>query len=513
MVEKQTNDKLLVFDTTLRDGEQSAGASLTSQDKFRIASQLQKLNVDIIEAGFAASSPGDFAAVRKIALEIEGPTIATLARAVKSDIQSAIDCVKDGLKPRIHTFLSTSDIHLLHQMKKDRESIMSMAIDAVKQARDSVADVEFSPMDASRSDPEYLYMMLEKAIEAGATTVNIPDTVGYTNPKEFGELISGVFKNVSNIDKAIVSVHCHNDLGMAVANSLSALENGARQIEGCVNGLGERAGNAALEEVIMAVKTRPDHYGITTDINTAEIGPSSRLISNVFGFPIQFNKAITGQNAFRHSSGIHQDAFLKERTTFEIMHPDEVGWKGDAIVLTKVSGRAGLKSRLEHLGYKVADKELLEIFNSFKSLADQKREITDKDLESLMSEFHRELDTTENFKVLDLDVICGNKRDPIANISLEMPNGKIGKSSKSGTGPVDAVCNSIDEITKMDVNLTEFSVSSVTEGIDALGEVTIRIEKDGTIYSGQGSDTDIILASAKAYVNAINRYLIIESVN
>ena len=261
------------------------------------------------------------------------------------------------------------------------------------------------------------------------------------------------------------------------------------------------------------MKTRPDHYGITTDINTAEIGPSSRLISNIFGFPIQFNKAITGQNAFRHSSGIHQDAFLKERTTFEIMHPDEVGWKGDAIVLTKVSGRAGLKARLEHLGYKVTDEELLEIFNSFKSLADQKREITDKDLESLMSEFHRELDTTENFKVLDLDVVCGNKRDPIANISLEMPNGKIGKSSKSGTGPVDAVCNSIDEITKMDVNLTEFSVSSVTEGIDALGEVTIRIEKDGTIYSGQGSDTDIILASAKAYVNAINRYLIIESVN
>lgn len=288
MVEKKYTEKLIVFDTTLRDGEQSAGASLTSQDKFRIASQLQKLNVDIIEAGFAASSPGDFSAVRQIAQEVEGPTICTLARAVKGDIQSAIDCVKDGLKPRIHTFLSTSDIHLMHQMKKDRESIMSMAIDAVKQARDSVEDVEFSPMDASRSDPEYLYVMLEKAIDAGATTVNIPDTVGYSNPEEFGKLISGVFKNVSNIEKAIVSVHCHNDLGMAVANSLAALENGARQIEGCVNGLGERAGNAALEEVIMAVKTRPDHYKVSTDINTSEIGPSSRLISNIFGFPIQF---------------------------------------------------------------------------------------------------------------------------------------------------------------------------------------------------------------------------------
>ncbi len=513
MIQKNQTDKLIVFDTTLRDGEQSAGASLTAQDKFRIASQLQKLNVDIIEAGFAASSPGDFAAVRKIALEIEGPTIATLARAVPSDIDSAIDCLKGAPKPRIHTFLSVSDIHLLHQMKKDRESIMSMAIDAVKRARDSVQDVEFSPMDASRSDPDYLYMMLEKAIDAGATTVNIPDTVGYTNPKEFGDLISGVFKNVTNINRAIVSVHCHNDLGMAVANSLSAIENGARQIEGCINGLGERAGNAALEEVIMAVKTRQDHYGIETDINTPEIGPSSRLISNIFGFPIQFNKAITGQNAFRHSSGIHQDAFLKERTTFEIMHPEEVGWKGDAIVLSKLSGRAGLKSRLEHLGFKLSDDELLDVFNNFKNLADQKREITDKDLESLMSEFHRELDTTENFKVIDLDVICGNKRDPIANITLELPSGKTVKSSKTGTGPVDAVCNTIDDLTEMDVNLTEYSVSSVTEGIDALGEVTIRIEKDGTIYTGQGSDTDIILASAKAYVNAINRYLIIKSVN
>ena len=356
-------------------------------------------------------------------------------------------------------------------------------------------------------------MMLENAIEAGATTVNIPDTVGYSNPQEFGKLINGLFKNVSNINKAIVSVHCHNDLGMAVANSLSALENGARQIEGCVNGLGERAGNAALEEVIMAVKTRPDHYGVKTAINTEEIGPSSRLISNVFGFPIQFNKAVTGQNAFRHSSGIHQDAFLKERTTFEIMHPEEVGWKGDAIVLTKVSGRAGLKSRLEYLGYTVEDKELLEIFNNFKNLADQKKEITDKDLESLMSEFHRELDTTERFKVIDLDVVCGNKRDPIASITLELPDGKKETASKSGTGPVDAVCNSIDFITKQNVNLTEFSVSSVTEGIDALGEVTIRIEKNGVIYSGQGSDTDIILASAKAYVNAINRYLIIQSSN
>ena len=502
-----TKEKVTIFDTTLRDGEQSAGIGLTTHEKLQIAKQLEMLGVDVIEAGFAASSPGDFSAVRKIALEIEGPTICTLARAVKGDIQAAIDCVKDGLKPRIHTFLSTSDIHLLHQMKKDRESIMSMAIDAVKQARDSVEDVEFSPMDASRSDPEYLYIMLEKAINAGATTVNIPDTVGYSNPREFGRLIAGVFENVSNINKAIVSVHCHNDLGMAVANSLSALENGARQIEGCVNGLGERAGNAALEEVIMAVKTRPDHYKVSTDIDTSEIGPSSRLISNVFGFPIQFNKAVTGQNAFRHSSGIHQDAFLKERTTFEIMHPEEVGWKGDAIVLTKVSGRAGLKSRLEYLGYKISDDELLEVFNSFKSLADQKKEITDKDLESLMGEFHRELDTTENFKVVDLDVVCGNKSDPVAKITLELPNGEIGSSSKSGTGPVDAVCKAIDRIVEVPNELTEFSVNSVTEGIDAVGEVSVRIEQDGRTYIGRGADTDIIVASAKAYMNALNRLL------
>ena len=340
---KLNKDKVIIFDTTLRDGEQTAGAGLTVDEKMRIAKQLEKLNVDVIEAGFAGSSPGDFEAVKRIANEVDGPVVATLARALPSDIDIAAKALKGVQNARIHTFLSSSDVHLMHQMRKDRESIMVMAVDAVKRAKDYLEDVEFSPMDATRTDPGYLYAILEEVIEAGATTVNIPDTVGYSNPKEFGALIKSIQENVSNIYKATISVHCHNDLGMATANSLSAVTSGARQIEGCINGLGERAGNAALEEVIMALSTRSNFYNLYTGINTKEIGSSSRLISSIFGFPIQYNKAIVGQNAFRHSSGIHQDAFLKERTTFEIMEPEKVGWRGEALVLGKLSGRAGLR--------------------------------------------------------------------------------------------------------------------------------------------------------------------------
>jgi len=507
--QRHTEDKVKIFDTTLRDGEQSAGAGLTVEEKLRIAHQLNKLGVDVIEAGFAGSSPGDFEAVRRIANEVKGPVITSLARAVDSDIDAAGKALEGVANARIHTFLSSSDVHLMHQMRKDRESIMDMAVHAVERAKSYVDDVEFSPMDASRTEPEYLYTMLEAVIRAGATTVNIPDTVGYSTPEEFGALIRGIKENVPNIDEVVISVHCHNDLGMASANSLAAIENGARQVEGCVNGLGERAGNAALEEVIMAVETRPDHYGVTTGIRTEEIGNSSRLVSSIFGFPVQANKAVVGQNAFRHSSGIHQDAFLKERTTFEIMEPDTVGWRGQALVLGKLSGRAGLRSRLHELGYDLSDEELASVFVLFKDLADTKREVTDMDLEALMSEQYRMVDTDRTYKVNAVHVVCGNDTVPQAKVTLGCPDGQSRTVESKGTGPVDAVCKAIDQVVDLNIDLTEFAVSAVTEGIDSLGEVTIRVAKDGSVYSGRGSDSDIVVASAKAYVNAINRLITI----
>ncbi|MFP6679919.1 MAG: 2-isopropylmalate synthase [Dehalococcoidia bacterium] len=501
-----TNDKVIIFDTTLRDGEQSAGAGLTPDEKMRIARQLQKLGVDVIEAGFAASSPGDFEAVEQIAKEIKGPIIASLARAVPGDIDAAWEAIKEAEHPRIHTFLSTSEIHMAHQMRKDSEDILGMAVDAVTRAKSYCDDVEFSPMDATRTDPEWLYKLVEAVIDAGATTVNIPDTVGYSNPEEFGALIKGVFDNVPNIDKATVSVHCHNDLGLAAANSLAAVENGARQVEGCINGLGERAGNASLEEVIMALETRNDHYGAKSDINTEEIGPSSRLVADLFGFAIQPNKAIVGQNAFRHGSGIHQDAYIKERTTFEIMEPESVGWRGEAIVMGKLSGRAGLRSRLGDLGFELSDDELTDLFPKYKVLADQKREITDFDLQALMSEQHRFSDTDRQYRFEGVKVEAGDMVTPVATVTVGTPEGKSKTATSDGTGPVDAVCKAIDEIVDQACNLTEFAVASVTDGIDAIGEVTIRVEdENGHIYAGRGGDTDIIVASAKAYINAINR--------
>lgn len=507
--QSHTEDKVIIFDTTLRDGEQSAGAGLTVEEKLRIAHQLNKLGVDVIEAGFAGSSPGDFEAVRRIANEVKGPVITSLARAVDSDIDAAGKALEGVANARIHTFLSSSDVHLMHQMRKDRESIMDMAVHAVERAKSYVDDVEFSPMDASRTEPEYLYTMLEAVIRAGATTVNIPDTVGYSTPEEFGALIRGIKENVPNIGEVVISVHCHNDLGMASANSLAAIENGARQVEGCVNGLGERAGNAALEEVIMAVETRPDHYGVTTGIKTEEIGNSSRMVSSIFGFPVQANKAVVGQNAFRHSSGIHQDAFLKERTTFEIMEPGTVGWRGQAVVLGKLSGRAGLRSRLHELGYDLSDEELATVFRLFKDLADTKREVTDMDLEALMSEQYRMVDTDRTYKVVAVHVVCGNDTVPQAKVTLGCPDGQSRTVESRGTGPVDAVCKAIDQVVDLNIDLTEFAVSAVTEGIDSLGEVTIRVAKDGSVYSGRGSDSDIVVASAKAYVNAINRLITI----
>ena len=505
------DQNLIIFDTTLRDGEQSAGAGLTVDEKVIIAKQLESLGVDVIEAGFAVSSPGDFNAVNQIASTIKMCKVASLARVIDKDIDAAARALEKASNPRIHTFVSSSAIHMEHQMRKDPEEIIEMATKAVERAKKYVDDVEFSPMDATRTDFDFLVTLLEATIESGATTINIPDTVGYAVAREFGTSINMLMSKIKNIDNVVVSVHCHNDLGLAVANSLSAVENGARQIEGCINGLGERAGNAALEEVIMGLELRKDHFKVKTNIKTEEIGPTSRLVSNLFGFPLQANKAIVGQNAFRHSSGIHQDAFLKEKSTFEIMEPETVGWRGEALVLGKLSGRAGLKSRLEDLGYKLEDSQLNSLFVKFKDLADSKREVTDLDLESLMMEQSRSDSNKYSITLSKVEVTCGNTSKPQAKIEIIDQQGKILEASSEGAGPVDAVCKAVDKVIDVVTQLTEFSVNAVTEGIDALGEVTIRIENSsGRTFTGIGSDSDIIVASAKAYVNAINRLIQME---
>ena len=499
------SDKVIIFDTTLRDGEQSAGAGLTVEEKLRIAHQLNKLGVDVIEAGFAGSSQGDFDAVKRIANEVKGPIITSLARAVATDIDAAGEALKGAKNPRIHTFISASDIHLMHQMRKDRESIMDMAVKAVERAKKYVDDVEFSPMDATRTDPKYLYTMLEAVIKAGATTVNIPDTVGYSNPKEFGELIKGIKENVPNIDQAVISVHCHNDLGLSVANSLAAVKAGVRQVEGCINGLGERAGNASLEEIIMAINTRDDFFNISTDVDTTQIYRTSRLVSDITGFTIQPNKAIVGANAFRHASGIHQDGVIKDTTTYEIIDPKTVGWPSNSLVLGKLSGRAGLKSRLSELGYSIDKDDLNEIFETFKELADRKREVTDQDLESLMSSRRRIADIPVIYKLEHVQVSTGDHEVPTATVKVSNSQDEVFTDAATGTGPVDAVYQAINRVVGVDNTLTEYRVDAVTEGIDSLGDVTIRIESHGDTFVGRGSDTDIIVASAKAYMNALNR--------
>ena len=502
----------MIFDTTLRDGEQSAGAGLTTEEKLEIAKQLDRMGVDIIEAGFAASSPGDFEAVRRIAAEVTRPVICSLARCVPGDIDAAWEAIKDAERPRIHVFLSSSDIQILHQLRSNREDVMDRAVAAVERAKGYCDDVEFSPMDATRTEPEYLYRLLEAAIDAGATTVNIPDTVGYTVPSEFTELLEGIKRNVKNIDKAVLSVHCHNDLGLATANSIAAVEVGARQVEGCVNGLGERAGNASIEEVIMSLETRKEFLGVSTNIDTRQIYPASRLVSEITGFPVQPNKAIVGNNAFRHASGIHQDAVLKERTTFEIMEAQSVGWPSNSIVLGKLSGRSGLRSRLEEMGYALSQDELNEVFKDFKNLADRKREVTDADLDALMSTRRRMEYEPSIYELERVQVSCGNHEVPTATVSLKDPDGSVITDAATGTGPVDSVYKAINRIVGVPNTLTEFTVNAVTEGIDALGRVTIRIEKNGVIYVGRGSDVDIIVASAKAYMSALNRLLAKEGI-
>lgn len=498
-------DKVIIFDTTLRDGEQAPGATLNLDEKLEIALQLEKLGVDVIEAGFPIASPDDFEAVRLISRKVKKSSVCALTHANKEAVDRAWQAVKGAKKPRIHVFLSTSDYHLKLQLKMSQDEALKLACDMVKRAKKYTKDVEFSPMDATRTQPSYLYKVVEATIAAGATTVNIPDTVGYTTPDEFGKLISGIFKNVSNVKKAVISVHCHNDLGMAVANSLAAVKVGARQVECTVNGIGERAGNASMEEIVMAIKTRYDFFRTSTNIDTTQIYKTSRLVSETTGFLVPPNKAIVGGNAFRHESGIHQDGVIKKAITYEIMDPQTVGWPSNKLVLGKHSGRHALKKKLEELGYTLSDEELARAFTAFKQLADKKKEVTNRDLESLMAQDKRTV--SETYRLEQVQVSCGDRNIPTATVKLVAPDGKIVADAALGTGPVDAIYKAINRLVKVPNKLIEFSVNSVTEGIDAMGEVTIRIESDGMVYLGRGADTDIIVASAKAYVNALNRLI------
>jgi 2-isopropylmalate synthase len=496
----------LIFDTTLRDGEQSAGAAMSVDEKVEIARQLEKLNVDVIEAGFPISSPGDFEAVQRIAREVRKPIIAALARANSADVLRAADAIKDAAHPRIHVFISSSDEHIQHQMNKNREEVVEMAATSVALARQHVDDVEFSPMDSSRTDREFLAHMVQAAVDAGATTINIPDTVGYSIPEEFAGLITYLREKVPALgDTVRLSVHCHDDLGMSVANSLAAVAAGARQVEGCINGIGERAGNTALEEIVMALRTRPDYFGVDSNVDSKQLFATSRLVSQVSGFAVQPNKAIVGRNAFRHASGIHQDAVLKKATTFEIINPTDVGVPRSELVLGKLSGRHGLKSRLEELGYSPTDDEMGKIYEAFTAIADKKREVMDRDLIALMS--NERTAVAETYSLHSVQVTCGSNAIATATVKLADQGGREFTDAATGSGPIDAVYKAINRIVLVPNSLTEFAVNSVTEGIDAVGEVSIRIEQDGRQYIGRGADTDIIVASARAYMNALNRLL------
>ncbi|MSQ23092.1 MAG: 2-isopropylmalate synthase [Chloroflexi bacterium] len=495
-------DKLYIFDTTLRDGEQSPGASLTSSEKLEIAFQLADLGVDIIEAGFPITSPDDFAAVRRIAMEVKGPVITGLARCRPEDIDAAWEALKDGENVRIHTFIATSDIHLTHKLHMTREQAFEQAVDMVLRAKRYTSDVEFSPEDATRSDWNYLYQVLEGVIDAGATTINIPDTVGFTTPIELGRLISSIREHVPNVHKAVISVHCHNDLGMAVSNSLAAVLAGARQVECTINGIGERAGNAALEEIVMATNTRPEIYQVETGIDTKQIYKTSRLVSSLTGILVQPNKAVVGSNAFAHEAGIHQDGVLKDRSTYEIMDARDVGLSS-TLVLGKLSGRHALRQRFEEMGYNLSDEEVNRAFVRFKEIADKKKEITTKDLEAILAD---EITTVpEAYQVARLQVSSGFPAIPTATVSLRLPSGEERIEVATGAGPVDASYQAIDKIIGLPVRLAEYSVRSVTGGIDALGEVSVRIESGGRNFHGRGADPDIIVASAKAYINALNK--------
>ncbi len=491
-----------IFDTTLRDGEQSPGASMNIEEKVLVAKQLARLRVDIIEAGFAFSSPGDFEAIHRIAQEVEGPVICSLARAKPEDIDRAAEALKGAAKCRIHTFLSASDIHLKHQFRMTRDEALKRAVQMVQHARTYVDDVEYSPMDATRSDVSYLCEVVEAVVEAGAGTVNIPDTVGYTTPQEFGTIIRTLRERVRGMEQAIISVHCHNDLGLAVANSMAAIYAGAGQVECTVNGIGERAGNASLEEIAMGLRTRKDFYDADTNIQTQEISKASRLVSNITGMVVQPNKAIVGTNAFAHTSGIHQDGLLKDKSTYEIMHPESVGLTQSRLVMGKLSGRHAFREELAHLGYTLSDQELQEAFTRFKHLADQKKELFEEDLESIVNSAVTKV--PERFSLKGLQIESGMGHPPSAVVELEI-EGKVVKKTGTGDGPVDAVYRTIAALTETKSLLRAYIVKAITGGTDAQGEVSVRVEEDGEVVTGHGSDTDIIMASAQAYLNALNK--------
>ncbi len=496
--------RVLIFDTTLRDGEQAPGASMNEKEKLEIALALERLGVDVIEAGFPVSSPGDFQSVRKVAKTIRNSIVCGLARSIKQDIDAAAEAVKTARHGRIHVFLATSKIHLEHKFKKTPEQILQMAVDAVKYARDKMDDIEFSPEDATRSDKNFLYRILEAVIKAGARTVNIPDTVGYTIPALYGQLIADIKEHVPNIHQAIISVHCHDDLGMGVANSLAAIKNGARQVECTINGIGERAGNASMEEIVMALATRRDYYGCCTGIQTKEICRVSRLVSKATGFVVPPNKAIVGANAFRHEAGIHQDGMLKERSTYEIMRPEDVGFVGTGLVLGKHSGRHAFLERLKHLGVELKPAQLDKAFEIFKRLADKKKQIFDEDLLTIAEDEVKTVKDT--WSLVSLKTTSGTNLKPRVELSLKS-KGKIYKTRSTGDGPVDALYKAIDAVTQMKGELLEYSIQSVTRGKDAIGEVTAKVKIGGKKVIAHGASTDILEASAKAYLNAINKVL------
>jgi 2-isopropylmalate synthase len=497
-------EKIYIFDTTLRDGEQTPGANLNVDEKLQIARHLELLNVDIIEAGFPIASRGDSEAVRAVAREIRGPQIAALARAFEKDIDAAWEAVKEATNPRIHTFISTSDIHLKYQMKKSREEVLEMAVAAVKHAARYTANVEFSAMDASRSDLDYVARVFTAVIDAGAKVLNFPDTVGYAIPHEFGAKIKYLMEHIPNIHQAVMSVHCHNDLGLAVANTLAAIMNGVRQVEVTINGIGERAGNASLEEVVMALATRKDLFAYYTDIVTQYIYPTSRLTSKLSGVPVQPNKAVVGANAFAHESGIHQDGVLKDASTFEIMTPTAVGIKKSSLPLGKLSGRHAFKKKLQEMGYYLADDELNRVFFRFKELADRKKTVFDEDLTSLVETEVIYKSVPEHFKLMDLVVLTGTMVKPSATVKMEV-GGVLHSYSSFGDGPIDATYKAITHVAQSKCSLLKFAVTAITGGTEALGEVSVRLEDGGHIVTGQGVDPDIITASARAYINGLNR--------
>ena len=497
-------DRVTIFDTTLRDGEQAPGFSMNIEQKIRMAKQLECLNVDIMEAGFPIASEGDFEAVKKIAKEVKSAAVAGLARTKKEDIDRAWEALKYARRPRIHLFVATSDIHLQYKLKKSRTQILDTAMECVRYAKTLTDDVEFSAEDASRSDPAYLYQVITSVIDVGAETINIPDTVGYAVPDEFGLLIKKIRENVRNIDKAVLSVHCHNDLGLSVANSIAAVQNGARQVECTINGIGERAGNASLEEFVMALQVRRDRIGLTTGINTTEIFKTSQLLSHITGMYVQRNKAVVGANAFAHEAGIHQDGVIKHPLTYEIMTPQSVGIPESMLILGKHSGRHALGKRYKELGYKLSKEELDKAYEVFTRLADKKKDIYDADLAAIVQDEVSEI--PEVFSFQSIQAVSGTNVIPTATLRLRKGKEEI-EDSSTGDGPVDAACRAIDRITGVKGKLVQYSINAVTTGRDALGEVLVQVEHGNQTYSGRAATTDIVEASAKAYLNAINQAL------